>query len=338
MKRRGVTRALSVAPMMDVTDRHTRWLYRRISRETLLYTEMVTALAVHHGDAEKLLGFDASERPIALQLGGDDAGLLALAARRGAEFGYDEINLNVGCPSPRVTAGNFGACLMRTPDVVARAVRAIRDAVDLPVTVKCRIGVDDQDGYDDLVGFARAMVEAGADRLTVHARKAWLNGLSPHQNRTVPPLRYGDVVRLKREISVPVEINGGVLTLDEAARHLEQVDAVMIGRAVWNQPWILADADSLLFGSSRVVPTREEVAMDLLEYAETRVRAGDRAVHVLRNATPLFAGQVGARAWKRAMAEASQRGPRVILDGLRGVREARERHDQVLAGEVSPSA
>jgi tRNA-dihydrouridine synthase A len=318
--------------MMDVTDRHTRWFYRRLSRHTLLYTEMVTATALHHGDVRQLLEFDVSERPVALQLGGDDPALLAQAARWGVSFGYDEINLNVGCPSPRVTKGNFGACLMRTPGVVADSVAAMRAAVHVPVTVKCRIGVDDADAYEDLASFANAVIQAGADRLTVHARKAWLSGLSPHENRTVPPLRYHDVERLRSEVPVPVELNGGVLTLDEALEHLGRVDAVMIGRAVWNDPYLLAEADSKLFGEEgATAPTRAEVAYALHEYTAHRMEAGDRAAHVLRHVGPLFAGQVGVKAWKRALADASRTGAAALMIGLRAVEETQMRHAEMLA-------
>ena len=314
---RGQTVPVSVAPMMDVTDRHTRWLYRRISRRVLLYTEMVTAHALHHGDVARLLSFDEVEHPVALQLGGDDAALMAAAARMSVDYGYDEINLNIGCPSPRVQKGNFGACLMTSPEVVGEAVSAMRAAVSVPVTVKCRIGVDDQDRYEDLLNFARIVCEAGADRLTVHARKAWLQGLSPKQNRNVPPLRYPDVYRLRPELGeVPLEINGGVLTLEEVEAHLEHVDAVMIGRGVWNNPWLLAQVDQRFLGSEAPMPDRRAVADDLIVYAESQIAQGHKPQHVLRHAGPLFRGLPGARAWKQAIANVGKGGTGLLVSAL----------------------
>jgi tRNA-dihydrouridine synthase A len=329
---------MSVAPMMDVTDRHTRWLYRRISRRVLLYTEMVTAQALRHGDRQRLLRFDASEHPIALQLGGDDATLLSEAARMGEDAGYDEINLNVGCPSPRVQKGNFGACLMTTPATVADAVAAMRATVRVPVTVKCRIGVDDRDSYDDLREFADAVVAAGADRLSVHARKAWLSGLSPKDNRNVPPLRYPDVHRLKRELpDVPVEINGGFLDLDAVAEQLDHVDAVMVGRGVWRNPWMLADVDRRFFGDDRR-PDREAVAEALVPYVQAAIAEGDKAQHVLRNASALFLGLPGARSWKHALADSHRTGADAIRIGLAAFREARDRHESGRRSPERPSA
>ena len=228
---------------------------RLISAHTLLYTEMVTCAAVLNGDREHLLGFDRAEHPIALQLGGDDPAALAECARTAAGFGYDEINLNVGCPSDRVQSGNFGACLMREPKRVAACVAAMRAAVELPITVKHRIGVDELDRYEDMVDFVDIVAAEGCDRFSVHARKAWLSGLSPKQNRTIPPLRHHDVYRLKRERpELPIEINGGVLSLDEVAAHLEHVDAVMIGRAAWDHPWMFAEVDRRFFNPDAPPP------------------------------------------------------------------------------------
>jgi len=314
---------VSVAPMMDVTDAHTRWLYRRISRRVLLYTEMVTAQALDKGDAARLLAYDPVEHPIALQIGGDDPALLVQAARMGQDAGYDEININVGCPSPRVQKGNFGACLMLSPHVVAEGVAAMKAAVDVPVTVKCRIGVDDHDAYEDLRRFADAVVQAGADRLTVHARKAWLQGLSPKQNRNVPPLRYGEVHRLARELShVPIEINGGFTDLDAVQEQLAHVDAVMIGRGVWNDPWLLSQVDRRFFGETTPAPTRREVIEDWIPFVERRVAQGHKIQHVVRHGGPLFAGQPGAKAFKRALARAHHSGTQAILDGLAAVEQA----------------
>jgi tRNA-dihydrouridine synthase A len=322
---RGRTLPISVAPMMDVTDQHTRWLYRQISRRVLLYTEMVTTHALEHGDAARLLAFDPVEHPVALQVGGDDPARLARAARMGEDAGYDEININIGCPSPRVQRGNFGACLMQTPQVVAEGVAAMRAAVAVPVTVKCRIGVDDLDAYEDLLRFADAVAAAGADRLTVHARKAWLQGLSPKENRTVPPLRPEVVHRLKRERpALPIEINGGIRDLDTAEAHLSHVDAVMIGRGVWHDPWLLADVDRRFFGQDGS-PDREAVAESLIPYVERMEAAGHNPQHVLRHAVPLFAGVPGARRWKQALARAHRGGADAVREGLAALRAVRAR-------------
>ncbi len=249
---RGETRAVSVAPMMDRTDRHFRYFMRQITRRTLLYTEMVTMNAILHGDRESLLGYSEEEHPIALQLGGDDPGKLAECAKIAEDWGYDEVNLNVGCPSDRVQKGRFGACLMAYPDVVARSVEAMREACGLAVTVKHRIGVDDLDQYEDMKRFVETVARAGCDRFSVHARKAWLQGLSPKENREVPPLRYEDVYRLKDEFrDLKIEINGGIKTLAETKTHLERVDAVMIGRAAYDNPYVFAEVDREIFGDQR---------------------------------------------------------------------------------------
>ncbi|HLT37048.1 MAG TPA: tRNA dihydrouridine(20/20a) synthase DusA, partial [Enhygromyxa sp.] len=265
---RGRVRAVSVAPMMDRSDRHFRRLMRLISEHTLLYTEMVTCAAVAHGDREQLLGLDPGAHPTALQLGGDDPAALAECARIAAALGYDEVNLNVGCPSDRVQSGNFGACLMREPERVADCVAAMRAAVELPITVKHRIGVDELDRYEDMLRFVDIVAAAGCDRFTVHARKAWLSGLSPKQNRTIPPLRYADVHRLERERpELVIEINGGVRSLDEVAEQLEHVDAVMIGRAAWDDPWLFADVDRRFFACEPATPReRSTVVTKYLEH------------------------------------------------------------------------
>ncbi len=316
---------LSVAPMMDVTDRHHRYLVRRMTRRALLYTEMVVAQAIRHGDRERLLGFHPDEHPVALQLGGDDPELLAEAAAIAQDFGYDEVNLNVGCPSPRVQSGSFGVVLMKTPDKVARAVEAMRRRVSIPVTVKHRIGVDDLDAYDDMLRFVDVVAEAGAERFTVHARKAWLDGLSPKENRDIPPLRYGDVYRLKAERPhLHVEINGGVKTLDEVVAHLRHVDAVMLGRAARDTPYVLAEVDQRLYGDDRPVVDRAEVARAMLPYLEQWVgRPHFKLHHVTRHLGALYTGVRGARAFKRTLAEANRLGPGVIEAALRAVEEAR---------------
>ena len=313
---RGQTRAVSVAPMMDRTDRHFRRMIRLISHETLLYTEMVTCRAVLHGDREHLIGYAPAEHPIALQLGGDDPAALAECARIASEFGYDEVNLNIGCPSDRVQSGNFGACLMREPARVGECVAAMRAAVDLPITVKHRIGVDELDRYEDMLRFVDTVAAAGCDRFSVHARKAWLSGLSPKQNRTVPPLRHADVHRLKRERpELCVEINGGIVSHAEIAEQLEQVDAVMIGRAAWDNPWLFADVDRLWFGSSVPTPRRAQVIAHYVEYVDewlTRAKPrGPSGTILLRPLHNLFVGQPNSKRWKQAV-NAKCQAPRAL--------------------------
>ncbi|MDZ7705388.1 MAG: tRNA dihydrouridine(20/20a) synthase DusA [Trueperaceae bacterium] len=317
---RTTTPPLSVAPMMDWTDRHYRYFMRRITKRTLLYTEMVTTGAILHGDRDRLLGFSPEERPLALQLGGDNPYDLAECARIAEAWGYDEVNLNVGCPSDRVQSGNFGACLMAEPDTVARGVAAMRRAVSLPVTVKHRIGIDHIDRYEDMARFVWIVSEAGADRFSVHARKAWLQGLSPKQNRTVPPLRYADVYRLKRDFPhLQIEINGGVRTLGAAAEHLAYVDGVMIGRAAYETPYLLATADQRFFGDDTPPPTRREVALGLIPYIDACLADGIYPKHVTRHILGLFAGQPGARAWRRHLSENAYKpgaDARLVTDAL----------------------
>ncbi|RMG17576.1 MAG: tRNA dihydrouridine(20/20a) synthase DusA [Planctomycetota bacterium] len=293
--------------MMDVTDRHFRRALRAVTRRTLLYTEMVTTAALLRGNCERHLAHDPCERPLALQLGGDDPGELAECARIAEDWGFAEVNLNVGCPSDRVQRGRFGACLMAHPQRVADCVEAMRRAVALPVTVKHRIGIDDRDRYEDMAHFVAVVSAAGADRFTVHARKAWLSGLSPKQNRTVPPLRYDDVYRLKAEFPhLEVELNGGVRSLDAAAAHLERVDAVMIGRAAQDDPYLFAEADRRFFGDPSPPPSREEVVERLLPYVAQQLAAGARLQHLARPLLGLFAGQPGARRWRRQLSEGAQ--------------------------------
>ena len=254
----------AVAPMMDWTDRHCRFFHRVLTRHALLYTEMVTAQAVRHGNRGRLLGFDRREHPVALQLGGSDPALLAQAARVGADFGYCEINLNVGCPSDRVQSGRFGACLMAEPGLVADCVNAMAGAVDVPVTVKCRIGIDDQDDEEDLENFISTVARAGCGTFIVHARKAWLKGLSPKENREIPPLNYERVHGLKqRHPELTIIINGGLSGLDEALTQLAHVDGVMLGRAAYHTPWLLHDVDQHFFGDDKIVET-PEAAVELI--------------------------------------------------------------------------
>jgi tRNA-dihydrouridine synthase A len=290
--------------MMDWTDRHCRVFHRLMTRQARLYTEMLTTGAIMHGDRKRLLGFDASEHPVALQLGGSEPQHLATAAKIGEDFGYDEINLNVGCPSDRVKDGRFGACLMAEPALVAECVVAMKRAVRIPVTVKCRIGIDDQDPEFALDALARGVVAAGADALIVHARKAWLDGLSPKENRDIPPLDYDRVYRLKVALpDVPVIINGGIASLDEAKRHLVHVDGVMLGRAAYQEPWRLLAADRELFGVAAPYATMKDVFEAIMPYVEDQLAQGTRLHSITRHFVGAFHGVPGARAFRRHLAE-----------------------------------
>ncbi|WP_424949348.1 tRNA dihydrouridine(20/20a) synthase DusA [Deinococcus sp.] len=316
---------LSVAPMMDWTDRHCRVFHRLLSRRTLLYTEMVTTGALLHGNAARHLDFSAAEHPLALQLGGSNAAALAEAARIGQDWGYDEINLNVGCPSDRVQNGSFGACLMATPEVVAEGVAAMRAAVGLPVTVKHRIGIDDQDSYEELHHFVSTVAAAGCQTFIVHARKAILKGLTPKQNREIPPLRYEVVRQLRHDFpGLSVVLNGGVKSLEEARAHLTWAGGVMIGREVYQRPYLLAGADSLIFGEDTLPPTRREVLEAYLPYVEGQLARDVYLSHLTRHILGLFSGQSGARHWKRTLSERSHlpgAGAKVILDAMAGIPE-----------------
>jgi tRNA-dihydrouridine synthase A len=307
----------SVAPMMDWTDRHCRVFHRLMSRRVRLYTEMLTTGAIIHGDRGRLLGFDPSEHPVALQLGGSEPDDLATAARIGEDFGYDEINLNVGCPSDRVKDGRFGACLMAEPALVADGVAAMKRAVKIPVTVKCRIGIDDQDPEVALDVLARGVVAAGADALIVHARKAWLNGLSPKENRDIPPLDYDRVYRLKAALSgIPIIINGGIGSLAEASRHLDHVDGVMLGRAAYQEPWRLLDVDPELFGEAAPYATMKDVFEAMFSYIEDQLAQGAKLHSMTRHFVGAFHGVPGARAFRRHLAEKGVR-PGAGVDVLR---------------------
>ena len=314
----------AVAPMMEWTDRHCRYFHRLLSHHALLYTEMVTADAVIHGDRERLLGFDPAEHPVALQLGGAEPDKLAEAARIGADFGYDEINLNCGCPSDRVQAGRFGAALMAEPDLVADCVRAMKRAVSLPVTVKCRIGIDDQDTEADLDRFVDAIEAAGVDAVIVHARKAWLEGLSPKENRDVPPLDYGRVHRLKSaRPHLPIVINGGIQSLDEADCQLHHVDGVMLGRAAYHDPSLLGDVDRRFFDDDCPTSDPAEVVAAMMAYAERERGKGVRLNQIARHMLGLHQGVAGARAWRRILTVESCRdgaGPEVFERALAAVR------------------
>ncbi|WP_425601275.1 tRNA dihydrouridine(20/20a) synthase DusA [Bradyrhizobium ontarionense] len=293
-----------VAPMMDWTDRHCRVFHRLLSRHALLYTEMVTTGAVIHGDRKRLLGFDPSEQPVALQLGGSDPDDLATSGRIGEDFGYDEINLNVGCPSDRVKDGRFGACLMAEPALVAACVAAMKRAVRIPVTVKCRIGIDDQDPEIALDALAHAVVDAGADALIVHARKAWLNGLSPKENRDVPPLDYDRVYRLKARLPhVPIIINGGITSIEAAREHLAHVDGVMLGRAAYQEPWRLLDVDPVVFGEPAPHAAMKAALAALEPYVARQLAQGTRLHAITRHLVGAYHAVPGARAFRRHLAE-----------------------------------
>lgn len=302
---------------MDWTDRHCRVFHRHLTRRALLYTEMLTTGAIIHGDRERLLGFDAIEHPVALQLGGSDPQDLAEAARIGEAFGYDEINLNVGCPSDRVKDGRFGACLMAEPELVARSVEAMKAAVAVPVTVKCRIGIDDQDPEVALDALARAVVASGCDALIVHARKAWLNGLSPKENRDIPPLDYDRVYRLKRAMpGVPVIINGGIPGIEAAQAHLEHVDGAMLGRAAYQEPWRLLSVDPNIFGEAAPHATMQDALEAMMPYIERQLARGTRLHAITRHFVGAFHAVPGARAFRRHLAENGTR-PAASVDVLR---------------------
>ncbi len=312
--------------MMDWTDRHDRVFLRLISRHTRLYTEMVPVGAILHGRRERFLGYDPCEQPLALQVGGAEPGELAACAQIAAEYSFAEINLNIGCPSDRVQKGRFGACLMAEPALVAACVEAMISATQIPVTVKTRVGIDDRDSFDHLRDFTARLRDAGLQTLIVHARKAWLSGLSPKQNREVPPLRYDMVYRLKEAFpELEIVLNGGILSLDQADDHLTRVDGVMIGRAAYQNPYVLAEADRRFFADPRPVPSREEVVRNLLPYVRAQMAAGMPLKSMTRHILGLFNGQPGARSWRRHLSEAAYRpgaGPEVIDEALRLVLSA----------------
>jgi tRNA-dihydrouridine synthase A len=311
---------VSVAPMMDRTDRHFRYFMRQITRHTLLYTEMVTTAAIMHGDKEHLLGFSPEEKPLVLQVGGDNPRELAECARIAEDMGYDEINLNVGCPSSRVQDGNFGACLMMQPQKVADCVAAMVAAVNIPVSVKHRIGVDDVDSYEDMAAFVNAIALSGCKIFNVHARKAWLKGLSPKENRDIPPLRYEDVHRLKADFpELFIEINGGLTTLAQVHEQLKSVDAVMIGRAAYDNPYLFSQIDTQFYGDVEMPRTRHQVVEAMLPYVEKWTGKGLKLHKITRHMLQLFAGQPGSRIWKQYIAEHSCRGAgdaEVLVQGL----------------------
>ena len=319
----GNSPVLAIAPMMDWTDRHCRFLHRLLTRESLLYTEMVVADAAIHGRRDRLLGYDRSEHPVALQLGGSEPGKLAEAARIGVDFGYDEINLNVGCPSDRVQSGTFGACLMREPDLVASCIAAMKAVSDVPVTVKCRLGVDDQDPEIALDELAAKVLDAGADAIWVHARKAWLQGLSPKENRDIPPLDYSRVYRLKQKYpNVFIGINGGIADLNQAVEHLNHVDGVMLGRAAYHNSSVLADVDHLVYGDAETVVDWSFIRDAMMEHASRHIASGGRLGHVTRHMIGLFQGVEGARRYRQILSSDATRpgaGPEVIAQAFEAV-------------------
>jgi tRNA-dihydrouridine synthase A len=318
-------RRLCVAPMMDWTDRHCRYFHRLLAPSALLYTEMVTSGAVLHGDRTRLLAYSPEEHPLALQLGGSNAGELARCARIAAECGYDEVNLNVGCPSDRVQRGRFGACLMLEPALVRDCVAAMRGAVTIPVTVKTRLGVDDHDSYDWFRDFIASVAESGCSVFIVHARKAWLSGLSPKQNREIPDLRHDWVHRLKRELpGLTIVINGGIDSVDDAERHLQSLDGVMLGRAAYHSPWILSELQQRLFGVNGVA-SREEAVQALSAYLVVQKAAGVPVKHISRHVLGLFQGMPGAKRWRRYISQHAHLEPdndRLLLQALEAMGQA----------------
>ncbi len=297
-----------IAPMMDWSDHHCRYFWRLLTRQALLYTEMVTTGALIHGDRDRFLHFNPQEQPVALQLGGSDPGDLARCARWAQEWGYREVNLNCGCPSDRVQSGMFGACLMARPTLVADCVQAMRDACELPVTVKHRIGIDDMESYQSLVDFVAPVAEAGCEVFIVHARKAWLQGLSPKQNREIPPLNYPWVYRLKAQFpELCIVINGGISDLEQSREHLAHVDGVMIGREAYQNPWMLGDVDRQLFGMDNPAHSRDDVLMALMPYVESQLARGTHLNHITRHILGLYQGVPGARKFRRHLSENAYR-------------------------------
>ena len=299
-----LNRAFCVAPMLDCTDRHERYLLRLISKHAVLYTEMITTGALIHGDTPRFLDFDSFEQPVALQLGGSDPDDMTRSAELVQKWGYDEVNINVGCPSDRVQSGSFGACLMKTPELVAQNVKQMQAAVDIPVTVKCRIGVDDQDPKQALWALVDASANAGCDVFLVHARKAWLKGLSPKENRDVPPLDYELVYKLKEGFpELDIIINGGIDTIDGALQHMEHVDGVMVGREAYSNPYMLADVDRAFYADDSEVRSRDQVMRDYMNYVDRRLDEGCRLNQLSRHVVGLYHGEPRSRLWRRHISQ-----------------------------------
>jgi tRNA-dihydrouridine synthase A len=308
--------SVSVAPMMDWTDRHCRWFHRQLTARTELYTEMVVADAVIHGPRERLLGFAPIEHPVILQIGGSDPGKLAQASKIGEDFGYDAVNINIGCPSDRVQSGRFGACLMAEPELVGECFQKMQEAVDIPVTVKCRLGIDDQAVEDTLPKFLDIVSKAGCNTFIIHARKAWLKGLSPKENRDVPPLDYDLVRRMKAEFpNLNIQLNGGLTEIEESLKETDNLDGFMLGRAAYHNPWVMTQIDGLVFGDKPDTFTREEVVLRLISYSES-IEESDRTTKaLLRHIMGLYSGEAGARSWRRSLSEGASSGdkPSVII-------------------------
>ena len=318
---------VSVAPMMDWTDRHCRWFHRQLSKHIWLYTEMVVADAVIHGDRDYLIGFDQAEHPVALQIGGSDPSKLAEASKIGEDYGYDEININIGCPSDRVQSGRFGACLMLEPKLVAECFSAMQEAVAIPVTVKCRLGVDDQPVENTLPEFMRAVSDVGCARVIIHARKAWLKGLSPKENRDVPPLDYALVRKMKTEFPhIAIELNGGLSDLDMALPESRGLDGIMLGRAAYHTPWVLSQVDDRLFGKSASEQSREDIIEKIIAYTASREKTDRSSKAIIRHVMGLYAGLPGARLWRRTLSETVATGlaPSEVLQTALETRHAYE--------------
>ncbi len=295
---------ISIAPMMDWSDRHYRFFMRLITKRALLYTEMITTGAIIHGDRDRFLRYNAEEHPIAIQLGGSDPEQLEKCATIVTDYGYDEINLNVGCPSDRVQSGRFGACLMAEPDLVAECVASMKNKTDLPITVKTRLGIDDRDSYEELYEFVKKVSESGCETFILHARKAWLNGLSPKENRNIPPLQYDVVYQIKKDFpDLEIIINGGVKTMREIDTHLQQIDGAMIGREAYHNPYILAEVDQLFYKENTTPLSRSEVIDQFIEYADQQIEHGVHIKHMTRHILGLFQGQPGAKKWRRYISE-----------------------------------
>ena len=315
-----MNRAFSIAPMLDWTDRHERYFLRLISRNVLLYTEMVTTGAILFGNHHRHLHFDSAEHPLALQLGGSDPVDLATCAKIAEDYGYDEVNLNVGCPSDRVQSGSFGACLMATPEVVADGVAAMKSVVSIPVTVKHRIGIDDQDSWDELCNFIEVVAQGGCEVFIVHARKAWLKGLSPKENRDIPPLHYDVVHRLKQSYpQYQFVINGGFKILEDCLEQLDYVDGVMMGREAYHNPYVLKDVDRLFFNDDHPIPSRHDIIENLIPYVESQLQQDQRLNSITRHILGLFNGVPGAKAWRRYLSENAHKpdaGVKVLKEAL----------------------
>ena len=320
-----LNRKFTVAPMLDWTDRHCRHFHRLLTKYAILYTEMVTTGALLNGDVDRHLRFDVAEHPVALQLGGSDPHDLAACARMAADYGYDEVNINVGCPSERVQKGAFGACLMAEPELIGECVNAMQAAVRIPITVKNRIGIDDQDDYEGLHRFISTVAQAGCRTFIIHARKAWLKGLSPKENREIPPLRYELVYQIKREFpQLEILINGGITTLEQCQQHLQYVDGVMVGREAYHNPWVLAQVDAQLYGTSSAVDDRKAIVEAFLPYVQQQLEQGVPLGHMTRHILGIFQGMAGARAWRRHISENAHKagaGVELLREAMQMVRE-----------------